>query len=64
MLRIKELRKQLEMTQVDLAIEMGVSQNTISNWESELILPRTRELPRLAEVLHCTISDLFKTEAI
>ena len=62
MLRIKELRKQLEMTQVDLAIEMGVSQNTISNWESELILPRTRELPHLAQVLCCTINDLFVSE--
>ena len=64
MLRIKELRSQLEMTQADLAVEMGVGQNTISHWETELILPRTRDLPHLAQALRCSISDLFDSTSI
>ena len=38
---------------------MGVEQNTISNWENEVYLPRTRQLPELARLLNCSINDLF-----
>lgn len=62
MLCIKERRRSMNMTQVELADEMGVSQNVISNWEHEICLPRTRELPRLAHVLCCSISELFVPE--
>ena len=61
-LRIKELRKAAGLNQVSLAASMGVTQGIISSWESELILPRTRDLPRLAQTLGCSISDLFVEE--
>ena len=38
---------------------MGVQPSVICNWESETALPRTRQLPALAEALGCTINDLF-----
>ena len=62
-LRIKQLRLNSQLNQVQLAAAMGVSQGVISNWESEVILPRTRDLPRLAQVLGCKIGDLFTEEA-
>ena len=38
---------------------MGVLQTAVSNWETEVALPRARQLPRLARVLGCSIGDLF-----
>lgn len=58
-MRIKEYRIQAEMTQVQLGAQMGVAQPTVSAWETEVTLPLARQLPRLAQVLGCSISDLF-----
>ena len=58
-MRIKELREAAHMTQAQLAAGMGVMQNSISQWETEVALPRTRQLPTLAHILKCKIDDLF-----
>lgn len=58
-LRIKELREERGMKQVELADRMGVTQGTVSEWERETYLPKVRDLPRLAMVLEREISDLF-----
>lgn len=57
---IKRKREAVEMTQQLLAERMGVAQTTISQWETEVALPRARQLPQLAEVLGCSISELFE----
>lgn len=57
---IKRKREAAEMTQQLLAERMGVAQTTISQWETEVALPRARQLPQLAEVLGCSISELFE----
>ena len=61
-MRIKELRRSAKITQSNLALKMGVAQNCISQWESEVSLPRTRQLPDLARVLGCSIDELFVPE--
>lgn len=58
-MRIKDLRKEVGLTQVDLGVQMGVTQNTVSDWETENSLPRARQLPLLAKVLGCSIDALF-----
>ena len=58
-MRIKALREAQKISQTELAAKMGVAQNAISQWESEVALPRARDLPRLADHLGCTIDDLF-----
>lgn len=58
-LRLEQKRREAGLTQVQLAVKMGVAQNCVSSWEREVILPRTRDLPRLARVLGCQIGDLF-----
>lgn len=58
-MRIKELRIAAGVTQGELAIGMSVSQNTISQWEHEVALPRTRQLPDLARLLGVSINELF-----
>lgn len=58
-MRIKEYRDKTGMTQIQFGAQMGVSQSTVASWESESYLPKTRQLPLLAQVLGCSISDLF-----
>ncbi len=59
LMRIKPLRDACNMTQAQLACNMGVTQTVVCNWEHEVALPRTRQLPDLARVLGCSIDDLF-----
>lgn len=59
-MRIRELREAQEMTQGELAERMGVDRTGVNKWESEVALPRARQLPQLAEVLGCSISELFE----
>ena len=47
---IKELRKQYNMSQSDLAEILGVSNITISNWENGKSVPRYKYIARMAEM--------------
>ena len=58
-MRIKELREAAGKTQKQVADSMGVLTSAVSNWESEVALPRARQLPLLARVLGCSIDELF-----
>ena len=58
-MNIKKLREAAGLTQNQLAERMGVMQTAVSNWENEVALPKARQLPLLAHVLDCSISDLF-----
>ena len=58
-MRIKELREAANLQQKQVAEYMGVLQSAVSNWETEVALPKARQLPRLAQVLGCSIDDLF-----
>ena len=58
-MRIKELREAAGLQQKQLAVHMAVLQSTVSNWETEVALPKARDLPLLARVLGCSIDDLF-----
>lgn len=59
MLRIKELRTEKNLTQIEFGARCGVSQAIVSQWETENTLPRTRDLPHIAEVLGVEIGELF-----
>lgn len=62
-MRIRHLREAIGIKQIELATAMGTNQNTVSMWESETALPRTRDLPLLAHALGVTISELFEDSA-
>ena len=48
--RIKELRKEINMTQSELAKKLNVAQNTISNWENESRDIDNESLVKLSEI--------------
>lgn len=64
MTAIKSLRIKKGISQDTLAKLLGTTQAAVAMWETGARMPRADKLPRLAEVLGCTVSDLFaKAEA-
>ena len=56
--RIKELREQHGITQLQLAEMMNVSRSTVANWETETRLPDIGMVKLLAACLGVTVSDI------
>ena len=62
-MKIRELRDRAGMTQDELAASVGVVRSAVANWEVEISPPKVRQLPLLAEVLECSIDELFDNDA-
>lgn len=62
--RIYELRKSKGLSQEDLASELGVSRQTISNWESEQTSPDLKQSTKLAQLFGISIDELSGNEKI
>ncbi len=62
MITIRPIRKKLGITQKELAAELGVTPNAISNWENGVRNPSLEKVKRLAEILNCTTDELLKGE--
>lgn len=56
--RIKELRKAQKITQLKMALDLNMSQNTISRYENGEREPGIAELIRIADYFHVTIDYL------
>ena len=52
--RIKQLRVEINMTQVCLSIELEVSQETISAYENKKHYPHVATLLKLSEIFHAS----------
>lgn len=63
MLAIRDKREALNITQSELAEQMGVKRNTISQWETGSRHPDHNKIPDLAAALGCTIDELYGKEA-
>lgn len=50
--RMRERRELLNMSQTDLAGEVGVDQSTVSKWERGEVAPSHHHIPRIAKALH------------
>ena len=59
---LKNLRKKKRLSQKALSEILGVGQSAVAMWETGQSLPRTELLPRLAEVLGCTVDELLVKE--
>lgn len=57
--RIKELREMLHKQQKELAIDLGVSQPTISDWESGRKIPSARSTQKLADYFDVSVDYLL-----
>jgi transcriptional regulator with XRE-family HTH domain len=59
-LRLKELRQARNMTQLKLALELNMSQNTISRYESGEREPGISELITIADYFNISIDYLLE----
>jgi transcriptional regulator with XRE-family HTH domain len=57
--QIRKKRKELGMSQEELAKLIGATQANISWWESGEVEPKASSLRRLAEVFGCTVDDFI-----
>ena len=60
--KIKDLRKENGITQVDLSKKLGVPRSTVANWEQERCEPSLSDLILLAEVFGVTVGYLIGAE--
>lgn len=60
--RIAALRKAKNMTQSELAEELGISAQAVSKWENDLAYPDITLLQSLSEKLDCTIDHILNTD--
>lgn len=58
--KIMNLRKQLNLTQREVATAVGVTDQTVSNWEQGIYRPKLSPTQTLAlcKVLKCSLEDL------
>lgn len=57
--KIAALRKEKNLTQMELADEMGVSYQAVSNWERGNSMPDISKLPQLALLLGCSVDEIL-----
>jgi transcriptional regulator with XRE-family HTH domain len=58
--RVGALREEAGLTQVQLAAFVGVTPNTIQNWEKEEGLDQLERYLKLAEILGCEVQELVE----
>ncbi|MBQ0037860.1 MAG: helix-turn-helix transcriptional regulator [Clostridiales bacterium] len=58
-MRLKELRKARHITQLKLALDLHMSQNTISRYETGEHEPGIAELVKLADYFHVSVDYLI-----
>lgn len=59
---IQKFRKQANMTQADLADELGVSQSAVYYWEKGKREPNTETILKLLEIFHISLENLYGIE--
>ena len=59
---ISEKRKELGITQSELAEKLNITDRAISKWENGVCMPDVGTIPELCEILNITINDLFSGE--
>ena len=61
---VAERRKELNMTQKDLAAKIQVTDKAVSRWERGLGFPDINSLEPLADALGVSMMELMKSERI
>lgn len=56
--RLKDLRKQAGLTQVDVAEKLGISQPAYASWERGLKKPTQENLVKIAQILNVSVDYL------
>ena len=60
LVRLKELRKARRITQLKLAMDLNLTQNTVSRYETGEREPGIAELVRIADYFHISVDYLLE----
>ena len=63
-MNIKHKRMSKGLTQEELAKELGIKRNAVSMWETGKSNPTADRLLDIAQVLGCTIDELYDNETV
>ena len=58
-MRIREKRKEKNLSQCELAQKVGVNQTAVSQWERGATMPSLDKAASIANALGCTIDELY-----
>lgn len=58
-MRIKEKRKEKNLSQCELSQKVGVNQTAVSQWERGATMPSLDKAALIANALGCTIDELY-----
>ena len=61
---IRKRREQAAMTQAQMADALNVNRATVAMWETGKSNPRAEMLPAIAQLLGCTIDDLYDEKEV
>ena len=61
-MNLKKIRKAKKISQEKLADKLNISQQSVAKWETGQSLPRAELLPKIAELLECTVDELLREE--
>lgn len=59
MINLRRIRKERRVSQNDLAQSIGVTQGTVSNWETGNVMPTLENLIAIAKFFGCKVDDLI-----
>ncbi len=62
-MRLRELRNKSGLTQNEIANKLGVSGQTILNWENGIYEPKINQLIQLADLFDVTVDYLIERKA-
>ena len=58
---LRKLRRDMDITQSELARAMGVERSTVSKWEKGVSIPRGKTLIALANFFNVTEGEILKS---
>ena len=61
---ISRLRKQKQMTQLELADKLNISYQAVSNWERGISMPDISKLGELSELFDVSIDEILENKRI
>lgn len=61
---IAQRRKQVNLTQAQLAERLNITDRAVSKWETGRAMPDTSIMPELCQILAISINDLFQGEVV
>ena len=58
--KIAELRKAKNMTQLELASQLNITDKAVSKWERDISCPDINTFPKLVEILGVSVDELLQ----